>query len=137
MSMKKKLIAAVIAVVVLAGVGIFWKISSDAQEGAKQITIKIITKDDEKTYDLHTDTLTLAELLKEKEELNVVMEDGPYGAFITSMDGKKQNMEKGPWWIYSSKNNKDCKKQGMCPAVDAVHIQDQDAFEFSLTSDIN
>lgn len=137
MNKKQKVIAAVIAIVVLIGVGVFWKFNSEASVGAKQITIKVVTDSKNESFDLHTDALTLSEVLKEADELQVVMEEGgTYGDFVTSMLGEAQN-DKGPWWIYSSENNQDCKNaDGFCPAVNQVHVQDQDVFEFKLTSEI-
>lgn len=137
MKKKQKYIIAVIAVVLLLVIGCVWKLNSDAQVGAKTIILNITTKQQEKEITVHSDAETLSELLKEQRDLQAVIEDGAYGSFLTSLLGEAQNMEQGPWWVYSSQNNKDCLAYGgMCPAMDELHIQDQDSFQFKLTSEL-
>lgn len=137
MNKKQKIIAAIIAIVILVGIGVFWKFNSEAVKGDKEITIHVVTETQNKSFELHTDALTLSDVLKEASELQVIMEEGgTYGDFVTSMLGEAQE-QTGPWWVYSSENNLDCKNaDGFCPAVNQVNVQDEDIFEFKLTSDI-
>lgn len=115
---------------------------SDTDSSVKEVSLDIVVKDEVNDKELFNETLTkegdienLYDFLSECDELEVVFEDGSYGATIDSMLGLKQDFDKGPWWLYSSENNETCKEEGMCPAVEKLEINDGDQFVFSYTNE--
>lgn len=115
---------------------------SDTESSIKEVSLDIIVKDEVNDKELFNETLTkegdienLYDFLSECDELEIVFEDGSYGATIDSMLGLKQDFNKGPWWLYSSENNETCKEEGMCPAVEKLEINDGDQFVFSYTNE--
>lgn len=136
MSNKKKTVAAGIAILLLILIAWFWQKDPSVTQGEKQITIVIDAQDLHIETAITTQSGTLKELLLEQEEWHATIEDGPYGAFLTSLAEHEQDRNAGPWWIYTSENNRICQEQGMCPALDQVSIEDGDVFHFSFTSQI-
>lgn len=115
---------------------------SDADSSVKEVSLDIVVKDEVNDKELFNETLTkegdienLYDFLSECDELEIVFEEGSYGAYIDSMLGLKQNFDKGPWWLFSSENNATCKEEGMCPAVQNLEINDGDQFVFSYTNE--
>lgn len=115
---------------------------SDTDSSVKEVSLDIVVKDEVNDKELFNETLTkegdienLYDFLSECDELEIVFEDGSYGATIDSMLGLKQDFNKGPWWLYSSENNETCKEEGMCPAVEKLEINDGDQFVFSYTNE--
>lgn len=115
---------------------------SDTDSSVKEISLDIVVKDEVNDKELFNETLTkegdienLYDFLSECDELEIVFEEGSYGATIDSMLGLKQDFNKGPWWLYSSENNETCKEEGMCPAVQNLGINDGDQFVFSYTNE--
>lgn len=103
-------------------------------------TLDIVVKDEVNNKELFNETITatgdnLYDFLSQCDELEVVFDEGSYGAYIDSMLGLKQDFDKGPWWLYSSENNETCKEEGMCPAVQDLEINDGDQFEFTYTNE--
>lgn len=135
MNKKTKLLLAAIAVILLVGVSMF-TYTSMQDNNKKTIVINVKTPKNEHHLEVKNDAATLKELLESEKDLKAELKDGPYGAYLESLMGEAQDMDKGPWWVYSSENNEDCVKQGMCPAVEKVNLKDKDSFTFSLTSDI-
>ena len=115
---------------------------SDTDSSVKEVSLDIVVKDEVNDKELFNETLTkegdienLYDFLSECDELEIVFEEGSYGATIDSMLGLKQDFDKGPWWLYSSENNETCKEEGMCPAVQNLEINDGDQFVFSYTNE--
>lgn len=115
---------------------------SDTDSSVKEVSLDIVVKDEVNDKELFNETLTkegdienLYDFLSECDELEIVFEEGSYGATIDSMLGLKQDFNKGPWWLYSSENNETCKEEGMCPAVQNLEINDGDQFVFSYTNE--
>ena len=115
---------------------------SDTDSSVKEVSLDIVVKDEVNDKELFNETLTkegdienLYDFLSECDELEIVFEEGSYGAYIDSMLGLKQDFNKGPWWLYSSENNETCKEEGMCPAVQNLEINDGDQFVFSYTNE--
>ena len=115
---------------------------SDTESSIKEVSLDIVVKDEVNDKELFNETLTkegdienLYDFLSECDELEIVFEEGSYGATIDSMLGLKQDFNKGPWWLFSSENNETCKEEGMCPAVQNLEINDGDQFVFSYTNE--
>lgn len=139
MTLKKKIGIAIVAVCISIVLGSFYTLYEQGSKGDKEITITIIDETTKKTlYDetVSSDTQTLADLLQEQKQVKAVIESSSLGGLLTSLMDMKQDMDKGPWWLFTSKNNKQCVEQNICPAIDQVTLFDQDAFTFTYTSDI-
>ena len=136
MNKKTKWIAIGVAIVVVVAL-CAWSFSSKQEKGNKTIFIDVEIDGDMQSFQFQTDALTLKELLETETSLQAVMEDSTYGALLTSLLGHELDMEQGPWWLFSSANNKVCMEQGMCPVLDDVNLFDQDAFLFKLTNDLS
>lgn len=115
---------------------------SETDSSVKEVSLDIVVKDEVNDKELFNETLTkegdienLYDFLSECDELEIVFEEGGYGAYIDSMLGLKQDFDKGPWWLFSSENNATCKEEGMCPAVQNLEINDGDQFVFSYTNE--
>lgn len=115
---------------------------SETDSSVKEVSLDIVVKDEVNDKELFNETLTkegdienLYDFLSECDELEIVFEEGSYGAYIDSMLGLKQDFDKGPWWLYSSENNETCQEEGMCPAVKDLPIEDGDQFVFSYTNE--
>ena len=100
--MKKngKLIAAVVAVAALIAVfaGIWFAARPAVNEGAKTITVEVIHKDGrEKIFTYQTDAEYLGEVMT--NEGLVEGDNGPYGLYITKVDGEAAIYEEdGSYW---------------------------------------
>ncbi|HEX3017466.1 MAG TPA: DUF4430 domain-containing protein [Caproicibacter sp.] len=97
--MKKKigLVLIVVAAAALLIVGYFQFLAPKAQTGAKTVTIQVVMKDKgiQKTFQYQTDRKYVAELLKDKQsELNVVMQKGQYGEFVSGILGVTADAKK-------------------------------------------
>lgn len=140
--MKKNAVRIGLAFLVLAlSLGAYTVYQKSLQEtGAK--AIQIVIQDDKENVLLdkvvHTDALTLGDLLDEMiadKKVTISFEGSKtdtYGRFITSINDVEASTA-GPWWIYSSENNTECKAAGYCGGVDINPIHDKDKFTFSLS----
>ena len=125
MNNKKKEIINILIVIVLIIVGVFISKSADKietvneenvivdvsnstdnlrvesnQKIEKNIKILISDKEGNNIFsgDVATEAIYLIDALNETENVNVVFENGPYGAYITEINGIKQ--EDGYYWTY-------------------------------------
>lgn len=104
MNKKISIITSVILVIAMIAVTILVnKNNNDRGEltgDEKTITITISNKENQEIYNqnLETDNNYLLEVLAETEELNVITESGPYGAYITSIKGIEQG--DNFYWTY-------------------------------------
>ena len=94
--------------------------------GEKEITVKVIHGDSgEKEFTYTTDEEFLGAVL-EAEGL-AEGEEGPYGLFITTVDGEKAEESRQQWWCLT--------KGGETVNTSATQtpIEDGDVFELTLT----
>lgn len=138
--MNKKIICIFLFAVTLIMGGCDVKTPKSAKE--QSVTLEIIIEDKVNDQLLFNDEITqsgkiatLYDFLKQCDELDVVFQDGGYGAYIEEMMGLKQDFNRGPWWLYSSENSKACKAAGMCPAVEELEIHNGDKFIFEYTNE--
>lgn len=105
-------------------------------EGAKTISFVFENVEEGvivKEVDVHTDVLTLEELLNE-QDFDAEISSGSFGSYVDGLFGlTTTDMNTGPWWTYSSENNETCVSLGYCPAVNDVAINDGDNFHFTWT----
>ena len=125
----KKVILALAAllIVIAAFFGIYRLTKGTTVQGAKTITIDVIHKDASlKTFEYHTDREYLGEVLT--DENLVDGEDGPYGMFITTVDGETADDANQEWWCIS-------KNQEMLnTSADQTPIADGEKYELTLTT---
>lgn len=127
MSKKKSLIAGIVlAVMVLAALFCWKSFAPEAVEGDKTITVEVIHGDGStKEFTIHTDSETLGAALMEEELL--VGEEGPYGLFVTAVDGETVDSAKEEWWNFS-KNG-----EALMTGVDSTMIADGEQYEITFT----
>ena len=127
MSKKKSLIAGIVlAVMVLAALFCWKSFAPEAVEGDKTITVEVIHGDGStKEFTILTDSETLGAALMEEELL--VGEEGPYGLFVTAVDGETVDSAKEEWWNFS-KNG-----EALMTGVDSTMIADGEQYEITFT----
>ena len=130
MNKKMKWIAAGIAVGLLVVLAAAWGMKGSPVAGQKHIILHIKGIENQKDVEVDTDCETLAEALNEQKDLQVKIDEGPYGAYLVSLIGETAAKDQG--WVYESPNNEVCLSMEYCPALEQVMIQDQDEFIFSL-----
>jgi hypothetical protein len=88
---------------------------------------------------VNTDAEMLSSLLEEMDEADYFTlhlggeKTDQYGRFLAGFDEYvTEDMNVGPWWGYSSDNNKDCVEAGFCNGVDMAPIFDGDNFVFTF-----
>lgn len=112
---------------------------STKQETSEKTTLSIKITDTVNDKELFHDDVsvegkadTLADFLEKADVLQVEMEDSQYGKTIMGMMGVvTEDFNKGPWWMYESDTNQECKEAGQCPASSQLHIENGDAFTFT------
>lgn len=119
------LIASIVVAIAMALIYVF-AVMPKGVEGQKNITLKINYAENQYVYNLTTDKETVFEVLTEYNEiydLKLVTEDTGYGAFITSMKGVSQDVEKGYYYSYALNG-------GYALGISTQTISDGDEIEF-------
>lgn len=129
--MKKngKLIAAAVAVVALIAIfaGVWFATRPATSEGTKTITVGVVHKDgSEKTFTYKTDAEYLGEVIT--SEGLVEGDDGPYGLYITKVDGEAAIYEEDSsyWALYQG-------DEYATLSADQTPINDGDSFSLVYT----
>lgn len=95
-------------------------------EGEKTITVKVVHGDgSEKDFKYGTNEAYLGAVIQENKL--VEGEDGPYGLFMTSVDGEKVDDSKQQWWCLTKGGEQ------VNTSADQTPIEDGDTFELTLT----
>lgn len=119
------LIVSIVVAIAMALIYVF-AVMPKGVEGQKNITLKINYAENQYVYNLTTDKETVFEVLTEYNEiydLKLVTEDTGYGAFITSMKGVSQDVEKGYYYSYALNG-------GYALGISTQTISDGDEIEF-------
>lgn len=115
--------ALAVAVIVLLGVWFFLKPSGVT--GSKELDVQVVYADaSSKDFHISTDAAYLGEALKEAELIEG--EDGPYGLFITAVDGVTADDSLQQWWCVTKGGER------VATGADTTPIKDGDHFEFTL-----
>lgn len=129
--MKKngKLIAVAAAMLVLVGVmiGLYGATRPTTQAGEKTICVEVVHKDESsKQFTYQTDAEYLGEVLL--AEGLIVGEDGPYGLYISAVDGEEAiyEVDNSYWAFYQG-------TEYAAQGVDQTPIADGDQFAFVYT----
>lgn len=114
-------IIAVVAVFVFA----YTQFSPKVQQGAKNITIEVVSEDgSSKMYELNTDAEYLEQAFAETEGLEITNEEGPYGMTIMAVNGEEARWEVNQAYWSIMVNG----EYGMYGASEQV-VNDGDAFQ--------
>lgn len=113
------------AVIVIFGV-VYAGVAPKGLRGEKIITIEVYAGEAEgsATFTINTDEAYLGKALQ--NERIVEGEEGPYGLFITAVNGIKVDTTKEQWWCIT-KGGED-----LYSGVDTTPIEDGDTFELTL-----
>lgn len=125
----RKIIMALAAllIVIIALLGLYRFTRGDTVAGAKTITVQVIHGDaSSKTFEYHTDREYLGEVLA--DEALVSGETGPYGMFITSVDGETADDAAQEWWCITKGGETHNSSADQTPIVDG------DIYELTLTT---
>ena len=124
---KKILIALIALVIVIAVLFSIYRFTRPAAlQGEKTITIDVIHKDSsQKTFEYHTDREYLGDVLTDEELVSG--EEGPYGMFITTVDGETADDANQEWWCITRNNEK------LNTSADQTPIADGEKYELTLT----
>lgn len=99
-----------------------------ANQGAKEITVQVVHGDGStNSAVIHTDAAYLGQALAEVTDLAVVGEDGPYGLFITSVDGEAASDADRTYWKASLDG------VDLMVGVDSQPVADGEHYELTLT----
>ena len=114
-------IIAVVAVFVFA----YTQFSPKVQQGAKNITIEVVSEDgSSRMYELNTDAEYLEQAFAETEGLEITNEEGPYGMTIMAVNGEEARWEVNQAYWSIMVNG----EYGMYGASEQV-VNDGDAFQ--------
>lgn len=122
----KKLIAGlVLAVVLLAGIWMIFR--TKGVEGEKSIQVTVVYEaGNEESFALHTDAAYLRQALEEQDLISG--EEGPYGLFVTTVNGVTADESKQQWWCFTKS------RERLDTSVDQTPVSDGDQFEITLTT---
>ena len=124
---KKTLFAvAALAVVAALMLGLWYFTRPQTQGGAKTVVVEVVHADESaKEFTYHTGAAYLGEMLAD-EEL-VQGEQGPYGLFITTVDGETAQDSLNQWWCVTKGGER------VDTGADLTPIADGDRFELTLS----
>lgn len=119
-------VSAILALILLIGImtTVFVVNQKEPVEGSKEVTIEILYDNTSETVVLHTDREFLGDLLL--DEQIVVGEEGPYGLFITEVDGRTADDTKQEWWCITKNGEQ------MYTSVSGEIIEDGNKYEITL-----
>ena len=119
----KILAALAVAVAVFLGIWMFFK--PEGVEGTKNLEIQVIYEDESsKDFQLSTDAEFLSGALTEAGLIEG--EEGPYGLYITVVDGVTADESLQQWWFVTKDGER------LNTGADTTPILDGDHFEITL-----
>lgn len=93
--------------------------------GGKELDVRVVYADESsKDFHISTDAAYLGEALKEAELIEG--EEGPYGLFITTVDGVAADDSLQQWWCVTKGG------ESVTTGADTTPIEDGDHFELTL-----
>ncbi len=128
MTQKKKILIAVLVVVVAAALltGAYFFLRPTGEAGGKTITLSVVLPDGERSHQVHTDAAYLGEALK--AEGLISGKEGPYGLFVSEVDGVTADESLQQWWCLTKDGAE------VTTGIDATPIADGEQFELTLTT---
>lgn len=128
MSKSKKIIAvAVLLVLVIGAVFAYLNFRPEAQVGDKTVILSVTHADGgSRDFIMKTDAETLGDAMR---EINVFEgEDGPYGVFVTAVDGESVDSALEQWWCFTKGG------ETMMTGIDDTMIADGEHYEAVFTT---
>ena len=128
MSKSKKIIAVAVLLVLVIGAALAYvRFSPQAQVGGKTIVL-LVTHSDGGTHEftMSTQAETLGDAMRELDI--VVGEDGPYGIFVTAVDGETVDSALEQWWCFTKDG------ETMMTGIDDTMIADGEHYEAVFTT---
>lgn len=120
--MKKRLLAALACLAVL----VLLAACGGGPGGEKSFTLRVIHGDgSEKTFQVTTKKDTVGEALVEAEL--IAGEAGPYGLYVTTVDGESADQAKEQWWCMTKSGD------SVNTGVDSTQVEDGATYEFTFT----
>lgn len=124
---KKQLVAAVILAVAVAVMGIIYLWQRPAgQAGEKTLSVAVIYDEQQKDFTIKTTQEYLGPALS--DEGLIAGEEGPYGLFITAVDGRTVDAAKNEWWCITRDG------QMLETGADTTPIADGEHYELTLST---
>lgn len=125
--MKKKTALAggiLILLCVLAAI-LFFRFRAESVSGQKEITVIVVHGDlEEKTFVYQTDAEYLGKVLAENHLAQGT--EGPYGTFITTVDGETADETRQQWWCITKEG------EMLNTSADQTPVQNQEQYELTL-----
>lgn len=127
MKKQKKLIAALVGLVVLIGVllTVYFVNKPTPTKGDKTITVSVVTSDDTQSFTYSTNREYLADVLL--DEKLVEGSETEYGLFITTVNGVAADDSNMEWWCITKDG------EMLQTGASDTPINDGDKFEITLT----
>lgn len=127
MQKKKRLGILLILCCVIVGV-LAYHYRPETATGEKEISIQVVHGTPQETafYSYTTEAEYLGEALQEQNLIDG--EEGPYGLFVTTVDGETADESKQEWWCLTKGG------EMVQTGVDTTPIADKDQFELTLTT---
>ena len=124
MQKKKVLGIALVICCVLAAI-LYFQFRPTPVAGEKEISVLVVHGDQsEKSFVYETDAEYLGEVLLDAALIDGT--EGPYGLFVTTVDGETADESKQEWWCISKGG------EMTQTSIDTTPITDQDQFELTL-----
>ncbi len=126
MDKKKTALAgrALLLLCVLAAI-LFFHFRTEPLSGRKEITVVVVHGNlEEKTFVYETESEFLGEVLAEHDLAQGT--EGPYGVFITTVDGETADETKQQWWCITKEG------EMLNTSADQTPVQNQEQYELTL-----
>lgn len=126
MEKKKTYTAGIILVLlcILAGI-LYTQTRPETAEGQKSVSVVVVHGDgQENTFVYTTDAQYLGQVLEENQLASGT--EGPYGTFITTVDGETADETKEQWWCITKEG------EMVSTSADESPVTDGDQYELTL-----
>ena len=122
----KRILGAAILLLAVAALGLVYRWQRPAgQAGEKTIQVQVIAEEEQASFTLQTAQEFLGAALL--EEGLAEGEDGPYGLYITTVNGITADETKNQWWCITRNGEQ------LSTGADSTPIADGERYEFTLS----
>lgn len=122
---KKKVLGIALVICCILAAIVYFQFRPTPVAGEKEISVLVVHGDQsEKNFVYETDAEYLGEVLLDASLIEGT--EGPYGLFVTTVDGETADDSKQEWWCISKGG------EMTQTSIDTTPIADQDQFELTL-----
>lgn len=122
---KKKVLGIALVICCILAAILYIQFRPTPVAGEKEISVLVVHGDQsEKSFVYETDAEYLGEVLLDADLIDGT--EGPYGLFVTTVDGETADESKQEWWCISKGG------EMTQTSIDTTPIADQDQFELTL-----